>query len=83
MPSPVYQNMVNFILSLSIRRCPSKFMNIAIWERCSFEIFRYGKIYYLDFIIIINFVYTLILNCWFENSSVPAMAMKFPIKICM
>jgi hypothetical protein len=28
MPSPIYQNMVNLIVRLPIRRCPSKFMKV-------------------------------------------------------
>jgi hypothetical protein len=33
MPSPIYQNTVNLIVSLSIRRSPSKFMNVTMWEQ--------------------------------------------------
>jgi hypothetical protein len=32
MPSPVYQDMVNPIVGVPIWRCPSKFMNVAMWE---------------------------------------------------
>jgi hypothetical protein len=34
------------------------FMNVAMWEHCNFdnEIFRYGKIYYSNSIIITDFV---------------------------
>jgi hypothetical protein len=32
MPSAVCENMVNLIASLSIRRCPSKFMNVTMWK---------------------------------------------------
>jgi hypothetical protein len=37
MPSPVYQNMVNLVVRLSIRRCPSKFMNVTMWEHRTFD----------------------------------------------
>jgi hypothetical protein len=28
---------VNLIVSLSIRRCPSKFMNVMMWAHCNFD----------------------------------------------
>jgi hypothetical protein len=58
MPSPVYQNMINLIVSLSIRRCPSKFMNDTPWEHRTFDnqIFGYDKVYYPNSIIITTFV---------------------------
>jgi hypothetical protein len=37
MLSPVYQNMVNLIVSLSISRCPNKFMSVTMWEHCTFD----------------------------------------------
>jgi hypothetical protein len=39
MPSPVYQNMVNLIVSLSIRRYPSRFINVMKWEHCTSDRF--------------------------------------------
>jgi hypothetical protein len=41
-----------------IWRCPTTFMNVAMWEHCTFdnEIFRCGKIYYSNSIIITDFV---------------------------
>jgi hypothetical protein len=58
MPSPIYQNMVNLVVRLPIRRYPSKFMNVMMWEHHTFDskIFRCGKVYYSNSIIIINFV---------------------------
>jgi hypothetical protein len=38
MSSPVYQNTANLILSLSITRWPSKFMNVTMWEPCTLTI---------------------------------------------
>jgi hypothetical protein len=69
MLSPIYRNIVNFVVSLSIRRCSSKFMNVTIWELCTFDsqIFGCVKFYYYNSIIITNFVQTLIPSCWFEN----------------
>jgi hypothetical protein len=46
MPSLIYQDMVNLIVGVPIWSCPSIFMNVAMWEHCTFdnEIFRCGKI---------------------------------------
>jgi hypothetical protein len=54
MPSPVYQNMANLVMGLPIGRCPSKFMNITMWEHRTFgsKIFGCGKVDYSDSIII-------------------------------
>jgi hypothetical protein len=47
MPSPVYQNVVNLMLCLSVIGCPSKFMNVVMWEHCTFVnlIFGCGQAY--------------------------------------
>jgi hypothetical protein len=37
MSSPMYQNMVNLIVRLPIRRRPSKFMNVTTWKHCTFD----------------------------------------------
>jgi hypothetical protein len=57
MPSPVYQNMVSLVVSLSIGY-PSKVIDVTIWEHCTFDsqIFGCGKVYYSKSIIIINVV---------------------------
>jgi hypothetical protein len=41
-----------------IRRCPSKFMNVMMWEHRTFdsEIFGCGKVDYSNSIVITNFV---------------------------
>jgi hypothetical protein len=59
---------VNLVVRLSIRRCPSEFMNIMVWEHHTFDnkIFGCGKVYYSNSIIT-NLMQTLIPNCWFEN----------------
>jgi hypothetical protein len=56
MLSPVYKNMVNLVVHLSIMRCQSKFINVTVWERHTFDnkIFGCGKIYYSDSVIITN-----------------------------
>jgi hypothetical protein len=57
------------IVRLPIRRCPSKFMNVTMWEHCTFDskTFRCGKVYYSNSISITNLMQTLIPNRWFEN----------------
>jgi hypothetical protein len=69
MPSPIYQNMVNLVVRLSIRRRPIEFMNVTMWEDRTFDnkIFGCGKLHYCNSIVITIFVQTLIPNCWFEN----------------
>jgi hypothetical protein len=44
-------------------------MNFAMWEHRSFdcEIFRCGKVYYSNSIIITDFVLTFIPSCQFKN----------------
>jgi hypothetical protein len=37
MPSPIYQNMVNLVVHLPNRWCPSKFMNVTMWENHNFD----------------------------------------------
>jgi hypothetical protein len=68
-PSPVYQNMVNLVVRLSVRRCTSEFIDVTMREYRTFDnkIFGCGKVYYSNSILITNFVQTLIFNCWFEN----------------
>jgi hypothetical protein len=46
--------MVNLVVRLSIRKCPSKFMNVTVWEHRTSDnkIFGCGKVYYSSFIII-------------------------------
>jgi hypothetical protein len=58
MPSHIYQNMVNLIVSPSIRRCPSNFMNVKMWDHFTLEsqTFGCGKVYCSNFIIINNFI---------------------------
>jgi hypothetical protein len=54
----IHQNMVNLIVGFHIWRHPRLFMDVAICEHCTFncEIFRCGKFYYSNSIIITNFV---------------------------
>jgi hypothetical protein len=48
----------NRIVGFPIWKCPSIFVNARMWEHCTFdcEIFRCGKVYYSNSIIISNFV---------------------------
>jgi hypothetical protein len=61
MPSLVYQNGQSDCGILHLQT--SKY----IYECCDVEIFRCGKIYYSNFIIINNIVVTFIYNGWFKN----------------
>jgi hypothetical protein len=56
MTSPFYQNMVSLIVGLSVRRYPSKFMNVTRWEHCTFDsqIFGCVKVYYSNCMLITN-----------------------------
>jgi hypothetical protein len=36
MPSPVFQNMVNLVMRLSIRTCRIEFMNVTVWDITDF-----------------------------------------------
>jgi hypothetical protein len=38
MPSPIYQNVINLFVRLSIRRGPGVFMNAAMREHGAFEL---------------------------------------------
>jgi hypothetical protein len=73
---PVYQNMVNLIVNLSISRCPSKFMNVTMWEHCTFgnKIFGYGKVYYSISIITIILCKLLFPVVGFKVSFLPSLA---------
>jgi hypothetical protein len=52
-PSPVWQNVFSLIVCLSIRRCPSEFINVEVWEHCTlWEIVGSGKVYYSSSIVI-------------------------------
>jgi hypothetical protein len=68
MPSPMYHNIINFIFNLSVKKCPSKFINIAMWEHFNFDsdIFGCGKVDYSNSIIIANLEDTPIPNRWFK-----------------
>jgi hypothetical protein len=62
--SSVYED-INLIVCVPIR-CPSVFMNVAMWDG-SF-IFGCGKVFDPNPIICTNFVSTVILSHWFENT---------------
>jgi hypothetical protein len=54
----MYQNMVSQIVGFPIWILIIIFMDVAMWEHCTFdnEIFGCSKIYYSNSIIIINFM---------------------------
>jgi hypothetical protein len=56
--NPIYQNMVSFVVRLSIRKFPSKLMFFIMWEHGAFDnaIFGYAKIYCSNSIIVTNFM---------------------------
>jgi hypothetical protein len=81
MPSPVYQNVVNLIVGLSVRRHMSKFMlqcgNVVLLS----VIFQHGKVYYPNSIIllisfILSFQFVGLKLCYLS-----ALALKSPNKI--
>jgi hypothetical protein len=59
------------------------FMNVAMWEHCTFdnEIFRCGKIYYSNAIIIINLCKLSFQIVGLKVSSMPTLVWKPPSKI--
>jgi hypothetical protein len=69
MPSPVYQNVINFVVHLSLKTGPSVFMNVAMRQHGAFDnqVFKCDKVYYSNSIIIAIFLWTLIPDCRFEN----------------
>jgi hypothetical protein len=56
------------------------FMDVSIFDNCTFgsEVFRCGKVYLSNTIIITNFVLTFIPNCRFKN----VFPSYFTIEIC-
>jgi hypothetical protein len=54
----MYQNVIDVVVRLSIRRGPGVFMDAAMGEHGAFDnkVFRCGKVYYPNYIIITNFV---------------------------
>jgi hypothetical protein len=50
--------MVNLIVGFPIRRRPCIFMDVAMWEHCTFdsEVFRCGKAHYSNSIVITKFM---------------------------
>jgi hypothetical protein len=57
-PSPVYQYVINLIVSLPIRRGPGTFVNVSVRKHCTFsnKIFGCGKVYYSNTIMITIFM---------------------------
>jgi hypothetical protein len=57
MTSSAYQNVIKLIVYLTIKICPSVFMNVAMWGHSSLRNqILCGKIYYSDFVVIASLV---------------------------
>jgi hypothetical protein len=58
MSSHIYQNVIDLVVCLSIRRGPVVFMDAAMGQHGAFDnqVFRRGKVYYSNSIIITNFL---------------------------
>ena len=68
LPPPIYQYVVKLVVSLTIRGGPGVFMNVLVREhRALNQIFRYGKVYYSNPIIVTILMETLLSNYWLEN----------------
>jgi hypothetical protein len=83
MPCPIYQNLVNLFVSVSIRGCLSKFMNVTTWEHCVLTV---------RFLDVANFTalspLSLLISCKFsfpivglKISPLPTLTLKFPNKM--
>jgi hypothetical protein len=72
--SPVYQNMVSLVVRLPIRRCPSKFMNVTMWEHCTFD----SKIFGLSLLISCKLSFPIF---GLKMSSLPTLTLKSPYRI--
>jgi hypothetical protein len=64
-----YQGVSNLVVCFPITRSPSVLMNAVMWKHGTLDnyIFRCGKVHYSNHIIITNFMYIPIPNCWFDN----------------
>jgi hypothetical protein len=83
MPSAVYQNIVNLVVNLFIRRCLNKVMNVMVREHCTLD----------RFLIVAKFTtlnpLSLLISCkpsfpniGYKMSSQPTLALKSN-KICI
>jgi len=82
MSSPLYQYLINLVVTLPIRRGPLVFKNVLKQELCALnnEIFWCGKVYYSNTIIITIRMWTLIPN-HLKKSSLSSFALKSPNRI--
>jgi TRAP-type C4-dicarboxylate transport system permease large subunit len=73
--------MVNLVVSLSIRRCANKFMNVMMWEHCTsasqfLDVAKFSTLTQLP--LLISFKLSLpVLGL--KMSSLPTLALKSPI----
>ena len=64
LPPPIYQYVVNLVVSLTIRGGPGVFMNVPVREHraLNHQIFRCGKVYYSNPIIVTILMETVLSN---------------------
>jgi hypothetical protein len=78
MPSPIYQN-----VSLSIRRCPSKFFNVTMWEYCTvdnqiLDVAKFTTLTPSSLPVFCKLSFPIV---GLKMSSLPTLALKSPYKI--
>jgi hypothetical protein len=83
MRSPVNQNMVDMIVYLPIRRCHSKFINVTMWEHCTFDskFFDVTKFTTLTPLSLLTSCKLSFQIVNLQMSSIPILAMKSPNRI--
>jgi len=73
MSSPIYQYVIDLVVSLPIGRVGGVFMNVPVWEQPNFSC---GNVYCSNTIIISILMQTIIPNCRFENILSPHFCIK-------
>jgi hypothetical protein len=78
MSSPIYQNMINLVVHLSIRRCSSEVMDVTLWEHCTLTIrfLDMAKFTTLTPLSLLISCKLLFLTVGLKMSSLPALALK-------
>ena len=78
MSSPIYQYVIDLVVSLPIGRVAGVFMNVPVWEHGALynQIFHAAMFTILNTIIITILMQTIIPNCLFENIISPHFCIK-------
>ena len=78
MASPIYQYMINLVVSLPIRGGPGVCMNISVWEHLALnnQIFCCCKVYNSSTVTITILMWTVIPSWQFENILCPHFCIK-------